>query len=130
MLACLVVGTGVVWVKRQRLFGPAFVGNGVVSVKRRAVQVCCVMAGLPGDVQGSSLWLLRRIVRFLKGVIMSAYFRPWNVDSMAEVIEKKKNGDIVIAYEHAPTVRHTLERRVIDKIGRFVDRADFRPVAA
>ena len=58
VLACLVVGTGVVWVKRQRLFGPAFVGNGVVSVKRRAVQVCCVMAGLPGDVQGSSPWLL------------------------------------------------------------------------
>ena len=24
----------------------------------RAVQVCCVMAGLPGDVQGSSPWLL------------------------------------------------------------------------
>lgn len=58
---------------------------------------------------------------------MSAYFRPWNVDSIAEVVEKKLNGDVVIAYEHAPAVRHTIEKRFVPKIGRFVDRADFRP---
>lgn len=57
-----------------------------------------------------------------------AHFRPWNVDAIAEVVQKHKNGDIVIAYEHDPQRRYTIERRQIDRMGRFVDRAEFRPV--
>lgn len=61
-------------------------------------------------------------------VVVMAHFRPWNVDAIAEVVQNRNNGDIVIAYEHDPQRQYTIERREIGRMGRFVGRAEFRPL--
>ena len=54
------------------------------------------------------------------------YFRPWNVDAIAEVVGKNRAGDITVVYEHDKSRSFVIEKHAVSKVGRFVDRAEFR----
>lgn len=53
-------------------------------------------------------------------------FRPWNTDSLATIRSNSPAG-LVIEYDHAPGVRHFIERKKdLERMGRVVARSDFR----
>lgn len=51
-------------------------------------------------------------------------FRPWNTDSMGAVVEQGP-GFVAVKYDHDPAKVYTFKTSEIEKVGRFVQRADF-----
>lgn len=53
-------------------------------------------------------------------------FRPWGIDTLAEVIRRDREGGITVRYDHDPARTYYLPKKDHMLIGRIVRRDDFR----